>query len=341
MIRFSAVVACMLSCLAGSQIWAKKPKAGNFKVEETTDPSGWEVLDGEKLVAGYIDDSSGRPIVYPVIGPSGQSMTRHFPMVTSMPFEERDHPHHRSLWFAHGDVNGIDFWAVGEATGTIVQRTGSAKVNESSFIKSGAAVLTTENDWLSPDGERVLSDVRRIAFFVDEGRRVIDFDILLVATDGDVNFGDTKEGIFGVRVAGSLKVEANQGGKIVNAEGETNADAWGKRSPWVDYSGPVYIEGQPSQVAGITIHDCPSSFGYPARWHVRDYGLFAANPFGVHEFDGGSKRRGIVLRQGKTMRLNYRVVLHDGAFDAEVTEADSKKFANDPRPQLAGALSAE
>ena len=333
-IFFASMLALLVSVTASSQAFAKKPLASKFRVEETTDPVGWKVFDGDTLIAGQIADSSGRPIVYPVIGPSGLPMTRHFPMDAPKIFEKHDHDHHRSMWFAHGDVNSIDFWTDGVDTGKVAQRSGSAKIDQSSFIRKGAAVITTRNDWMSPTGERVLSDVRRIAFFKDEGRRVIDFDVLLIASDGDVNFGDTKEGTFGVRVAGSMKVNANQGGQIINASGNKNADAWGKRSAWVDYSGPVFVQDGPQKVAGITIHDCPSSFGYPTRWHVRDYGLFAANPFGVHDFDGSPKRKGIVLSEGKTMRLNYRVILHDGEIDTEVAEADSKKFANDPRPEM-------
>ena len=338
-IRFATTLTFLLSVIVTMPAWAKKPAASKFRAEESTAPAGWKVFDGDTLIAGYIADSNGRPIVYPVIGPKGQSLTRHFPMNTSVAFEKQDHDHHRSVWFGHGDVNGIDFWTDDEGTGTIVQRTGSAVVDKSSFIKKGAVVITTQNDWMSPDGERMLSDVRRIAFFNDKGpkeesRRVIDFDVLLIASEGDVNFGDTKEGTFGVRVAGSMKVEANQGGQIINEAGDRNEDTWGKRSAWVDYSGPVHVKGGPLNIAGITIHDCPSSFGYPTRWHVRGYGLFAANPFGVHQFDGGQKRSGVVLREGKTMRLNYRVILHDGELNKEVAEADSKKFANDPRPEL-------
>jgi len=29
------------------------------------------------------------------------------------PDEEHDHPHHRSMWFSHGLVNGVDFWGEG------------------------------------------------------------------------------------------------------------------------------------------------------------------------------------------------------------------------------------
>jgi hypothetical protein len=67
---------------------------------------------------------------------------------------------------------------------------------------------------------------------------------------------------------------------------------------------------------------------------VRTYGLFAANPFGVHDFIGGDKTSGVVLKDGDQMRLNYRLVLHEGELDAEQAAADSKQYANDPRPAL-------
>jgi hypothetical protein len=336
MTRFVSIAVFSVALIGGLPSCAEKPRVNKLRVNETSDPVGWQVFDGDLLVAGYISDSQGRPIVYPVIGPSGQPMTRNFPMTAATAFEKTDHDHHRSLWFTHGEVNGVDFWLDDKGTGKIVQKLGSASVDE-----NGVASIVTENDWMAPSGERILSDVRRIAFFVDEGRRVIDFDVLLIASDGDIRFGDTKEGTFGMRVAGSMKTDANQGGVVINANGDKDADAWGKRSPWVDYSGPVFVKNRPFDIAGITIHDCPSSFGYPARWHTRTYGLFAANPFGTYQFEGGEKRHDIVLREGKTMRLNYRVVLHNGGLDVDVAEADSKKFANDPRPELVSERSEE
>ncbi len=313
----------LLSCQGTAQETATD--IATFKVQETTDPAGWKILLGEELIAGYIADSAGRPVIYPIVGPGGQRMTRAFPLEKLGKDERLDHPHHRSLWLTHGDVNGTDFWLVGPKAGKIIQRSGQATVTE-----DGTAVLVTENDWMLPDeSQRVLSDTRRFAFHQDNGRLIIDCDFLLKATDGDVNFGDTKEGSFGMRVAGTMKVDAKQGGKVTNAEGETNQAAWGKKSAWVDYAGPV--DGQP---VGVTIHDHPSSFGYPCRWHVRTYGLFAANPFGVHHFTGGAKTDGIVLKSGSKLRLNYRVVLYQGEFDAKVAAEDAKNYANEPRPEL-------
>ncbi|MDA8743660.1 PmoA family protein [Rubripirellula amarantea] len=321
---FAMLTVCMLlSWCQEIQSQDAVATSSKIRIEATTEPEGWKVFRGDEMIAGYIASQDGRPVIYPVVGPGGQRMTRDYPFTEKGQFEKADHIHHKSMWMTHGEVNGIDFWSNEEGCGTIVQTAGEASVD------GDAAVILTQNDWLSPDGERVMSDTRRFAFYDEGGRRLIDCDFLLHAPDASVNFGDTKEGSFGIRVAGSMKVEADQGGIIINAADETNLDAWGKKSPWVDYSGP--IDGK---TVGITIHDHPSSFGYPTRWHVRTYGLFAANPFGYYDFEGGEKTRGINLPKGNSIRLNYRVVLHEGGLKADVAKKDNEDFASQPRPEL-------
>jgi len=116
-----------------------------------------------------------------------------------------------------------------------------------------------------------------------------------------VTFGDTKEGSFGLRVNESMKVERKTGGKIVSSEGLEDEKAWGKPAAWVDYYGPIQGE-----TLGIAILNHPSSFRYPTHWHVRPYGLFAANPWGLHDFTGG-KEHNIVMRHRaieRGLRLN-------------------------------------
>ncbi|QDT05820.1 hypothetical protein K227x_42250 [Rubripirellula lacrimiformis] len=314
---------------AASPAAAPVATSQTLRVEETTEPAGWKIFDGDELVAGYLVESNGKPVIYPVVGPSGQAMTRRFPIESTGKNEREDHQHHRSMWMTHGEVNGFDFWADEKNQGDIVQRSGHASV-----LDDGTAVIVTHNDWISPDGDRVLSDVRRFAFFSDQGRRFIDCDVLLKATDGDVNFGDTKEGSFGMRLAGTMKVDAKLGGLVTSAEGKINSDAWGKTSAWVDYSGPVALPSGQTETAGVTIHDHPGSFGFPCRWHVRTYGLFAANPFGKYHFVGGEKTPGVILKKGSEMQLHYRVVLHDGPLDAQQAAADQKQFENTPRPNL-------
>lgn len=300
--------------------------AGNYRVQPAEDGSGWNVYEGDQLVAGYLFDSNGKPIVYPLVTRDGHELTRDFPMREGGPNERKDHDHHRSLWLTHGEVNGIDFWLddADRNCGTIRHRRGSAAIDKA----SGAAVIDTENDWLAPDGERVLSDRRRFTFRTVDGRRVVDCEFELIASEGDVNFGDTKEGTFGIRVAGTMKADADPGGTITNADGQQGKDAWGQESPWVDYSGPV-----DGETVGITVHYHPTSFSFPCRWHVRTYGLFAANPFGVHHFVGGDRTDGHTLPSGDSLRMNFRVVLHDGEFEREQAESDFAKYAEqEPSP---------
>ncbi|NMC21573.1 MAG: hypothetical protein GYA33_14280, partial [Thermogutta sp.] len=187
-------------------------------------------VDG-KPFAEYRIDLGTKPIVWPLIGPTGQPVTRDYPMADT-PGETRDHPHQRSLWFTHGDVNGLSFWEEAPGRGVIKHR-------EYVQVRGGPdAVVVTRNDWLTSEGDRVLTDTRRLRFAAVEDMRMLDFDIRLTASSGPVVFGDTKEGTFGIRVAETIRVDTKKGGRIVNSEGNRDAEAWGKRAAWVDYSGP-------------------------------------------------------------------------------------------------------
>jgi hypothetical protein len=145
-----------------------------------------------------------------------------------------------------------------------------------------------------------------VTFYRTRDHRIIDLEITIKATDGPVTFGDTKEGMFGLRVASSMDATPKKGGKITNAEGLTDDRAWGQASPWVDYVGPVK-----EQTVGIAVLNHPGSFRYPTTWHVRPYGLFAANPFGWKDF-GKSERGDYTLPAGESIRFAYRVILHKG-----------------------------
>lgn len=268
-------------------------------------------VDG-KLFTRYVKKSGAKPILWPIIGPTGKEMTRAYPMRDPGKFEKKDHHHHRSLWFDHGDVNGISFWHESGGNGTIEHR-------EFLELTPGPqATIRTANDWITPDGKRVCQDVRKLVFGADDQCRWIDFDVTVTASDKEVVFGDTKEGSFGMRVAGSMRAERDDGGKIVNSEGQTNVQAWGKPAAWVDYSGPV--EGEQ---LGIAILNHPASFRFPTHWHVRTYGLFAANPFGLHDFRGVDGAPGaLTLKKGESFSLCYRVILHQGdAQDADISAA--------------------
>ncbi len=277
--------------------------AGEVTLKPTE--KGYDVSIGDNLFAGYITDEKGAPIVWPIFGPTGKKMSRDFPMIErDDKTEAKDHPHHRSLWFTHGEVNGQDFWALNKQ-----------KIVHKKFLDAKSdgktATLVTENDWMDKEDKVLCSDIRTFRFGETNGMRYIDFDITVTAVQDPVVFGDTKEGTLGFRVPGTMDVDAKKrnpewGGQIVNADGLKNGDAWAKRSAWVDYTGPV--EGE---TLGIAILNHPTSFRYPTYWHVRTYGLFAANPFGVHDFENTKEKIGeLILKKGESFTLRYRLLFH-------------------------------
>jgi hypothetical protein len=276
--------------------WTVQVQAADVTAEKS--PNGVIVkVDGE-LFTEYLVKSGNKPILWPIIGPTGKRMTREYPMEMDKVEEAKDHPHQRSMWFTHGDVNGYNFW---------MQPEQGNKVGTTRHLKF-TKVVVAETEWLSSKGKKICEDERTLRFDANAAARWIDFNITVKATDGPVTFGDDKEGSFGLRIAHSMTVDAKKGGEIVNSRGQKNADAWGKQAEWVDYHGPV-----DGETLGIAIFNHPSSFRYPTYWHVRTYGLFAANPFGLHEFARGKATEGAyTIRPGKNMTLRYRVYFHQG-----------------------------
>ncbi|MDA1044517.1 MAG: PmoA family protein [Verrucomicrobia bacterium] len=277
-------------------------------------------IDGALFTEYHFADAD-RPYFYPVIAPTGETITRHWPMQDINEDEERDHPHHRSLWFTHGDVNGHDFWTEGKGP-KIVQtllETGSEK---------GAGFIVTESEWRAKDGSIVCTDRRKHTLATAGEDRIIDFEITIMASHGRVVFGDTKEGSMAFRVAPTLRTKGKvAAGEIRNSEGVGGASAWGKRARWCDYSGPVK-----GKTVGIALMDHPQNPRHPAWWHARDYGLCAANPFGQSAFENKAPGSGdLELAAGESLTFRYRVLIHNGtAADAGV-ETAYKHFVEDEK----------
>lgn len=316
--------ACLPVVCLGFLLICCEPAQCEHEFRLVEDDSGVNVnLDGKPFTR-YVLRSGSKPILWPLIGPHGNPITRQYPMKESGPDERADHPHHRSFWFTHGDVNGISFWHEPK-----VGKFGIIQHRRFERISSGpVGQIVSENDWIDNSDKLHCQDRRIVTFSVHEEHPIIDFEITISAGDQPVTFGDTKEGCFGIRVAGPMKVEAAQGGKIVNREGLADADAWGKPSPWVDYSGPA-VKGGPT--VGIAILNHPKSFRFPTYWHVRTYGLFAANPFGLHNFKNSKDVDGShTLQAGEKMTLAYRVLVHTG--DAQTAKIDEafERYRNTP-----------
>ena len=260
-------------------------------------------ISGELLTRYVYADVPARPFFYPVRGPFGVDVTRSYPMATDVRGEPHDHRHHRSLWIAHGNVDGTDNWSEepghGFTTHTGVDEIISGPIY-GRFVASGL--------WATSDRTPILRQKLTVTAWGTGGSiRLMDVDVDLTAEYGPVTFGDTKEGgILAARVASSLDVP--RGGKIENSVGGIDeAETWGRAAHWCDYSGTA-----DGQRIGLAILDHPTSFRHPTTWHVRNYGLMTANPFGYSAFTNGLKIGGYTTASGETLSFRYRVVIHVG-----------------------------
>jgi hypothetical protein len=278
------------------------------RVYETNDVV--RIESGGQILADYHFRDVSRPFLYPLFGPDQVHMTRRWPQ-EDVGGEQKDHPHHHGAWWAHGDANGIDFWSEEPKAGRTVHQYFVAKTSG-----KNSGTVATRNRWIALDGTVVAEDERRYTFYTPTAdARIFDFAITVFPVGKDLVLGDTKEGTFAIRIAESMRLKKPDGtagtGHIVMPEGPTDGDTWGKRAKWCDYSGLVG-----DKHVGIAIFDDPANPRNPTWWHVRDYGLFAANPFGLHEFEkkpAGTGNFSVPL--GKSVTFRYRVVLHRGGED--------------------------
>ena len=296
------------------------PVAPSPRVEAREDGGTIHVtLDGAPF-ASLVVGGDPKPYVYPLHGPGGVPLTRSYPLREGVPNEATDHPHHVSFWFAHGDVDGFDFW---HGSGR-----GERQVLSSHVVEEDASgvTITASYLWETEDGP-LLVERRALTFGGTDERRTIDVDLTLwPAGPRTTTLGDTKEGTFALRLHPALRLKGPVAtATIRNAAGQVDGACWGQQAAWVDYSGTV-----DGREVGVAILDHPENLRHPTWWHARDYGLFAANPFGAHDFSGAPRGSGAhTLEPGDSLRLRYRVLLHAGPGEPEALAAEWDRFAGD------------
>ena len=318
--------------------------AQSIKIVEQKEKQQLDVYVGEQIFTSYCYwDSQKKPILYPLQTAKGTVVTRSYP-VAKIAGERTDHPHHVSVWFNYGNINGVDFW--NNSGGRNSEKMGTIRHQAVKAIRNGKAKaeLDVTMDWIMPNGSKILQQDETIIFRSGKDLRVIDRIITLTAQKETVVFGDSKEGALGIRVARSLEEPSTQpliftdeqgnptkvavldntgvAGVYLSSEGQVGEkNSWGKKAKWMSLSGNVRGED-----VVLAILDHPKNPLYPTYWHNRGYGLFAANPFGAKEFTRGATVLNYTLSPGQSTKMRFRVLLHSGKLTAEQTEALYQQF---------------
>jgi len=286
------------------------------------------LVDGTLFTSYIFPDNIKKPVLWPVMSPGGNMLTRSYPMVNKAG-DRTDHPHHVGIWLNYGDVNGLDFWNNSEAI-PAMDRGGYGTIYHQSIEKAesgkGKATLVTTAQWKSPDDTVMLNEKTQFDFRAMGDMRIIDRTTTLTAMIDEVKFTDNKEGMFGMRVARELELPSeeptelmdshgivtkvakmdntNVKGNYRSAKGVEGAEVWGTRAEWMKLSSE--INGEP---VSLVIIDNPSNVGYPTYWHARGYGLFAANTLGQKIFSDGKEEMNLSLEKEESVTFKYRLVV--------------------------------
>ena len=319
----AVLLAVVLSVSCNSGNGKKGEKENSSKVTFTEDNAGKKIdvmVDGKLFTTYRWPDNVCKPILYPLYTSAGTMVTRGFP-ISPKTGERADHAHQIGMWLTYGNVDGNDFWGNGsKGLGTKNDNGGVIKHLSVDKLTEGAdeGLMVTTESWTDKSGKELLAEKTEYHFIVKGTTRIIDRVTTLTASDKEVSMPDTKEGMFGIRVARQLELPSdgditlysadghptkvkgmsNEGisGDYRSSEGVTGLGVWGTRAKWMDLYGNIGDEK-----ISLVICDHPKNPCYPTYWHARGYGLFSANPFGWNDFTKGEEKLNYSIPAGQSI----------------------------------------
>ena len=269
-----------------------------------------------------------KPVLFPLRTPAGITVTRGWPF-EKIDGERQDYPHHIGLYFTYDQINGNNFWNNSRDALPAIKHI-EAEVTTGA---GGNPALATVMNWVGKDNQALLVERRLTSFIPGRDQHIIDIDIELGAVADKVEFGDTKEGMFAIRLAQWLtentdsRYQLGTGAYLSSNGDEKEQGVWGKRAEWVRIQGR-----KDGKTVGIAILNHPTSTNYPTYWHARGYGAFSANPLGQHAFQKSRKVDDpkpfhLTLKKGETAPFKFRVILYDGPRTKQQLDKEFQEYA--------------
>ena len=212
---------------------------------------------------------------------------------TRLDLTVKEHPHQRSVFIAVGDVNGVDCWNEYGNFGYVRNEKVDDVVSKSAY-----ASFRVRNRWTDGEGKPLITETSRYTVYnQSEACRALDIEVTFTADYGEVRFGPTKEaGPLGIRVCDALREDIGCG-RMTNSWGAVGeGECWSRPAEWCDYYGAPEGVGP----MGITVFDWQKNERFPTAWHIRSYGLFAANNL---YFKGG-----FTIPAGESVNYRFRIL---------------------------------
>src|SRR5689334_17784797 len=228
MTRFAGVLALATACFALEPEPVKLIRAENH-IDV--------VIGGRPFTTFYFLPEVSKAYLMPLQRASGVVVTRAYPAANDVTgaADAKDksfEPHQRPLYFAHGNVNGLDFWEEEVfdwfMTDHARQPYGHMALKKVEELSEGgtAGIIRARFRLLDPNQRQIAEETQSFTFRGDAKTRTIDCEFVVFATDGPVVFGDAKEGTFAIRLNREL---AKPHDHMLNSLGRRGEPAiWGK-----------------------------------------------------------------------------------------------------------------
>ncbi len=272
-------------------------------------------VDGAERLRWHFGPQYPRPFFYPLAGPaSGRSLTR-----MGHPGAP-NHDHHRSIWFGHEKVSGVNFW--GDATAARVRQAEWLAYHDS----DAEAVMAVRLVWADGHDPKPLLEQELFAAVIPgpDGETFVELQSAFRPAAAQLEFGKTNFGFLAVRVAKPISAFFG-GGTLTNSGGDVGEPAlFGKPAAWVDYSG----EQAGGLREGVTYFDHPTNPGHPTAWHVREDGWMGASAC-----LGGPR----TTTRNEPLTLRYLLHAHRGPLDPKRADEAFRAFAKRPAFELVKA----
>jgi hypothetical protein len=258
-----------------------------------------------------------------------------------------DHDHHRSIWFAHAKVLGMDFWS--DKTDTRIRQKQWLSCHDADNEAAMAVLI----GWYDGHDPKELLEQELVAAVRPgpDGETFVELQTTFRPKAESLEFGQSNFGFLAVRVAKSLSAHFG-GGVLTNSAGATGETAvFGTPAKWMDYSGPIPAPLAPlgergrgeaqaplapagergrgeGVIEGVTYFDHPTNPNHPTHWHVRDDGWMGASL---------CMKGPISTPKNDPLTLRYLLHAHRGPVVADRAEQVLQEFAARPKFEVAKA----
>ncbi len=253
--------------------------------------------------------------IHPLWSPQGQVLTR---------IQPPDHYHHYGIWnpWTHilFDGDTVDLWNLNRKHGTV--RFAGFKAIEEGPVFSSYSALHEHVVFKKGSETVIMNEIQTVTVYQPEDNAyIVDIDIeMTCATNKPVTLLEYRYAGLGWRTTEQWD---NQNSSVQTSEGSSRKNADGSRAKW------CLVQGAVDGVnAGVVMMSSPANYNHPEPlriWPENQYNrgdMFANfNP---------TKDRDWVLEPGKTYKLTYRLLVFNGDFNSEMSEAAWKNFATTP-----------